>query len=219
MWRKIWGRPSVQGRTFELHDTWWWGRFCIWICTRREGWIDRNLGQTMEMSIHALFETIKRMTITLTGILNGEEVLILVDTGSSNGYASSELVIGMDIRYQLVDQPFSIIMENGTCVTSSAICPSISWMINQNNFRFRVGHNTWDGLDISTSSYLTSNILEFPYIMKGMWFICKGRQKIVIWTWSRKKIWENSLSIRDRFVGHWTQKILKKKKKNPYLKK
>ena len=57
----------------------------------------------MEMSLHALSEALKRKTITLTGILDGEEVLILVDTGSSDSYISSELVIGMDISYQWVD--------------------------------------------------------------------------------------------------------------------
>ena len=62
-----------------------------------------NPGQAMDMSLHALSEALKRKTITLTGILDGEEVLILVDTGSSDSYISSELVIGMDISYQWVD--------------------------------------------------------------------------------------------------------------------
>ncbi|XP_027062727.1 uncharacterized protein [Coffea arabica] len=98
----------------------------------------RNPGQAMEMSLHALSEALKRKTITLSGILDGEEVLILVDTGSSDSYISSELVIGMDISYQWVDQPFSVIMGNGSCVTSNAICNGVQWRINQHNFRYNL---------------------------------------------------------------------------------
>lgn len=95
-----------------------------------------NLGLAMEMSLYALFEALKRKTITLIGILDGEEVLIPVDTGSSDSYISIELDIGMDIKYQWVDQPFSIIMRNGTCVTGNAICLNVHWRINQHSFRF-----------------------------------------------------------------------------------
>ena len=41
-----------------------------------------NPGQVMEMSLHALFEALKGKTITITEKMEGEEVLILVDTGS-----------------------------------------------------------------------------------------------------------------------------------------
>ncbi|XP_071939847.1 uncharacterized protein [Coffea arabica] len=63
-----------------------------------------NPGQAIEISLHALSEALKRKTITLIGILDGEEVLILVDTGSSDSYINSELVIGMGINYKWVDQ-------------------------------------------------------------------------------------------------------------------
>nr|XP_027123207.1 uncharacterized protein LOC113739959 [Coffea arabica] len=107
-----------------------------------------NLGQAMEVSLHALSEALKRKTITLSGILDGEEVLILVDTGSSDSYISSELVIGMDIGYQWVDQPFSVIMGNGSCVTSNAICNGVQWRINQHNFRYNLKVMELGGWDI-----------------------------------------------------------------------
>ena len=37
-----------------------------------------NPGQTMEMSLHAVSDSLRRITITLTGILDGEKVFILV---------------------------------------------------------------------------------------------------------------------------------------------
>ncbi|XP_027127715.2 uncharacterized protein [Coffea arabica] len=107
-----------------------------------------NPGQTMEMSLHALSEALKRKTITLTGVLDGEEVLILVDTGSSNSFISSELVIGMDLRYQWVDQPFSVVMGDGTCVTSKAVCPGVQWSINQHQFKFNLKAMELGGWDI-----------------------------------------------------------------------
>ena len=92
----------------------------------------------MELSLNALSEALKRKTITLTGVLNGEEVSILVDTGSSDSFINSELVFGMDIKYQWVDQPFSVIMGNGACVTSNAVYPGVQWSINQHHFRFNL---------------------------------------------------------------------------------
>ncbi|XP_027150132.1 uncharacterized protein LOC113750340 [Coffea eugenioides] len=105
-------------------------------------------GQVMDMSLHALSEALKRKTITLTGKLDGEEVLILVDTGSSDSYINSELVIGMDIKYQMVSNPFSVIMGNGTCVNSNAICPSVMWEVNQYKFRFDLKVMELGGWDI-----------------------------------------------------------------------
>ncbi|XP_027081018.1 uncharacterized protein [Coffea arabica] len=107
-----------------------------------------NPGQAMDMSLHALSEALKRKTITLTGTLDGEKVLILVDTESSDSYISSELVIGMDISYQWVDQPFSVIMGNETCVTNNAICNSVHWRINQHNFRYNLKVMELGGWDI-----------------------------------------------------------------------
>ena len=78
----------------------------------------------------------------------GEEVLILVDTGSSYSYISSELVIGLDIKYQMVSNPFSIIMENGVCVTNNAICPSVMWEVNQYKFKFDLKVMELGGWDI-----------------------------------------------------------------------
>ncbi|XP_071917152.1 uncharacterized protein [Coffea arabica] len=109
---------------------------------------DAHPGQAMEMSLHALSEALKRKTITLTGVLDGEQMLILVDTGSSDSYISSELVIGMDIKHQWVDQPFSVIMGNGACVTSNVVCPNVQWSINQHHFRFNPQVMELGGWDI-----------------------------------------------------------------------
>ncbi|XP_027124419.1 uncharacterized protein [Coffea arabica] len=107
-----------------------------------------NPGQTMELSLHALSESLRRKTITLTGNLDGEKVFILVDTGSSDSYINSEMVIGMDIAYRMVKQPFSVIMGNGTTVTSNAICPNVHWNINQHSFRFDLKVMELEGWDI-----------------------------------------------------------------------
>ncbi|XP_027088526.2 uncharacterized protein [Coffea arabica] len=94
-----------------------------------------NPRTVMEMSLHILSESLKRKTITITGQLDGEEVVILVDTGSSDSYINSELVIALDIPYRMVS-PFSVIVRNGACVTSKAICPRVRWEVNQHKFGF-----------------------------------------------------------------------------------
>ncbi|XP_027120880.2 uncharacterized protein [Coffea arabica] len=78
----------------------------------------------------------KMNKLVTQGILDGEKVFMLVDTGSSDCYINSEKVIGMNIDYKWVEQPFSVIMGNGTTVTSNAICPNVHWRINQHNFKF-----------------------------------------------------------------------------------
>ncbi|XP_071940006.1 uncharacterized protein [Coffea arabica] len=72
-----------------------------------------NPGHIIEMSLHALSEAMKRKTITLIGKWDGEEMLILVDTGSLDSYISNE-----------------------ACVTSKAICPKVSWEMSQHKFCF-----------------------------------------------------------------------------------
>ena len=94
-----------------------------------------NPGQIMEMSLYALSEAMKRKTITLVGKMDGEEMLILVDTGSSDSYISNEKVITFDKPYQLVE-PFSVIVGNEACVTGKAVCPKVTWEINQRKFCF-----------------------------------------------------------------------------------
>lgn len=74
-------------------------------------------------------------------------MLILVDTGSSDSYISSEKVIAFDIPYQLVE-PFSVIVGNGTCVTSKAICPKASWEVGQHKFCFDLKVMDLSGWDI-----------------------------------------------------------------------
>nr|XP_027120832.1 uncharacterized protein LOC113737890 [Coffea arabica] len=106
-----------------------------------------NPGQVMEMSLHALSEAMKRKTITLVGRWDGEEMLILVDTGSSDSYISSEKVIAFDIPYWLVE-PFSVVVGNGACVTSKAICPKVTWGINQHQFCFDLKVMDLSGWDI-----------------------------------------------------------------------
>nr|XP_027120660.1 uncharacterized protein LOC113737665 [Coffea arabica] len=106
-----------------------------------------NPGQIMEMSLHTLSEALKRKTITLVGRLDGEEMLILVDTGSSDSYISSEKVIAFDIPYKLVN-PFSVVFGNGACVTSKAICPKVVWGINQHRFCYDLKVMDLSGWDI-----------------------------------------------------------------------
>nr|XP_027108798.1 uncharacterized protein LOC113728610 [Coffea arabica] len=106
-----------------------------------------NPGEVMEMSLHTLSEALKRKTITLVGVLDGEEMLILVDTGSSDSYISSEKVIAFDIPYKLVN-PFSVVVGNGACVTSKAICPKVVWGINQHRFCYDLKVMDLSGWDI-----------------------------------------------------------------------
>ena len=58
-----------------------------------------------------------------------------MDTGSSDSYIDSELVIALDIPYRMVS-PFSVIVGNRACVTSKAICPRVKWEVNQHQFGF-----------------------------------------------------------------------------------
>ncbi|XP_071937632.1 uncharacterized protein [Coffea arabica] len=106
-----------------------------------------NPGQVMKMFLHVLSEALQRKTITLIGWLDGEEMLILVDTGNSDSYISSEKVIAFDIPYKLVD-PFSVIVGNGACVTSKAICPKVAWEVNHHKFCYDLKVMDLSGWDI-----------------------------------------------------------------------
>lgn len=80
-------------------------------------------------------KALKIKIITLIGNRGREEILILVDTSSSDIYIDNELMIALDISYRMV-APFSVIVGNGACVTSRAICLRVRWEINQHKFGF-----------------------------------------------------------------------------------
>ena len=94
-----------------------------------------NPGKSVEVSLNALSDSLRRNTILLQGQLAGRNVKILVDTGSSDSYIHHKLVSALKISLEHV-KPFTVTMGDGSLVTSGAQCPQVLWNIQNYRFSF-----------------------------------------------------------------------------------
>ncbi|XP_071909625.1 uncharacterized protein [Coffea arabica] len=103
-------------------------------------------GQSVDISLHALTASIKRKTLKLQGVLKGQTVSILVDTGSTNSFLNAALLETMELRAASMT-PLKATIADGTTISSELFCPHVTWSIQGYNFNFPLivmGLGTWD---------------------------------------------------------------------------
>nr|XP_027064416.1 uncharacterized protein LOC113690623 [Coffea arabica] len=106
-----------------------------------------RVGELAEVSLNALSSAIKRKSIMLLGNLGGLPVKILVDTGSSDSFINHKMASLLHLPYQAVN-PFIVTLADGTDITSGAICPRVTWIIQENQFQFDLKVMELGGWDI-----------------------------------------------------------------------
>ncbi|XP_071905809.1 uncharacterized protein [Coffea arabica] len=94
-----------------------------------------HLGQSVDVSLHALTTSVKRKTLRLQGVLEGQTVSILVDTGSTNSFLNAILLKTMELRIAKMT-PLRATIADGTTISSELFCPSVTWSIQGYNFSF-----------------------------------------------------------------------------------
>ncbi|XP_027183811.1 uncharacterized protein LOC113782099 [Coffea eugenioides] len=104
-------------------------------------------GELAEVSLNALSGAIKRKSIMLMGSLGGLPVKILVDTGSSDSFINHRVVNLLQLPYQTVD-PFIVTLADGTDITSGAMSPKVTWLIQEYRFQFDLKIMELGGWDI-----------------------------------------------------------------------
>ncbi|XP_027076964.1 uncharacterized protein [Coffea arabica] len=106
-----------------------------------------RVGELAEVSLNALSGAIKRKSILLMGNLGGLPVKILVDTGSSDSFIHHRVVNLLHLPYHSVS-PFTVTLADGTDITSGAISPNVSWVIQDYRFQFDLKIMELGGWDI-----------------------------------------------------------------------
>lgn len=117
---------------------------------------EMTAGNVLEASLYELSSSLQWKTITLQGKIDGQWMNILVDTGSSDSYIHSEQVQKLALKKQQTE-PTSVIIADGSTVTSHQLCPRVKWEIQGHKFchdlrSMNVG--VWDmilGVDWMTS--------------------------------------------------------------------
>lgn len=105
-----------------------------------------NPGIPMEVSLHALSDSLKRKTITLQGLLRGKKVSLLVDTGSSHTFIHPGLIESLGLVAERTDPLVATIADGGK-VISHAICRGVQWQVQKYHFQFDMrimGIGGWD---------------------------------------------------------------------------
>lgn len=96
---------------------------------------EQNSGTVIEASLYALSNNLSRETIVRQGKLYGQVINILVDTGSSDSYINSQNVQKLSLKQKHV-APFSVIIADGSTMTSQHVCPRVKWEIQESKFCF-----------------------------------------------------------------------------------
>lgn len=104
-----------------------------------------NPGIPMEVSLHALSDSLKRKTITLQGLLQGRTVSLLVDTWSSHTFISPALMEFCQFTPERTDPLVATIADG---VISHAICRRVKWQIQKHEFQFDMRIMCIEGWDI-----------------------------------------------------------------------
>jgi predicted aspartyl protease len=87
----------------------------------------------MKISYSASTGTAARKTIRLQGYINGKQVLILVDSGSSGSFVSEQAVADLGLRGQPSDS-VQVVVADGAHVACSATVPEVIWQCQGNVF-------------------------------------------------------------------------------------
>lgn len=117
-----------------------------------------KVGSIVETSLYALSSCLQRKTITLQSQLCGHLMNILVDTGSSDSYLNSKHGLQIALRQQQVE-PFSMIIADGSTLTSTVVCPKVKWEVQGSKFCYdlkSMNVGVWDmvlGVDDFLQSY------------------------------------------------------------------
>ncbi|XP_071903401.1 uncharacterized protein [Coffea arabica] len=117
-----------------------------------------RVGELAEVSLNALSSTLKRKSIMLMGNLGGFPVKILVDTGSSDSFINHRIVNLLQLSYQSVN-PFIVTLADGTDITSGAMGPNVTWLIQEYRFQFDLkimelggGTSSWKSIGCASSA-------------------------------------------------------------------
>ena len=100
-----------------------------------------------EVSLNALSGAIKRKSIVLIGNLGGLPDKIMVDAGSSDSFVHHKVVNLLHLPHHLVN-PFIVTLADGTDIKNRAICPKVTWLIQEYKFYFDLKVMELGGWDI-----------------------------------------------------------------------
>ena len=82
-------------------------------------------GLATEISLNALIGRQSCSTIRITGQIRGQQVLILIDSGSTHNFLSMGVVKRVGISIDCLE-PLNVQMENGEIVSCNGICRQVS---------------------------------------------------------------------------------------------
>lgn len=139
-----------------------------------------KVGNIVEAFLYALSSSLQRKTITLQDRLCGQLMNILVDTGSSDSYLNSKHVKQMALRQQWVEL-FSMIIVDGSTLTSTVVCPKVKWEVQGNKFCYdlkSMNVRVWDmvlGVDWMTSY----SSITFDFKKMSIQIVQEGEQLLL----------------------------------------
>nr|GEX57582.1 retrotransposon Gag domain, retroviral aspartyl protease [Tanacetum cinerariifolium] len=105
--------------------------------------LDENTSEVAEIILHAIFGKSQPTTMKVHGTLNSNEVLILIDGGSTHNFIYDVLVNELKLTSQMV-APFGVQIRSGDVIRCSKVCRDLSLQLGglkvvQDLYTFSIG--------------------------------------------------------------------------------
>ncbi|XP_026453896.1 uncharacterized protein LOC113355284 [Papaver somniferum] len=88
---------------------------------------------SMEISLHAVTGLVTQNTIRVTGILHSEDILVLIDTGSTHSFVDSQLAEKLQLPI-IPTGHMLVTVANGDTTISKGLCSELVWSMQGYQF-------------------------------------------------------------------------------------
>ncbi|OMO61303.1 Retrotransposon gag protein [Corchorus olitorius] len=100
----------------------------------KEGQVEEHLNlEAAEISIHAITGTQSSQTMEINGTLDGNLLLILIDSGSTHSFLDSELVRRLNLQIEQREE-MRVMVANGERVSCEGICYDMPLLMGNSSF-------------------------------------------------------------------------------------
>ncbi|KAL2465320.1 Uncharacterized protein Adt_41171 [Abeliophyllum distichum] len=141
------GKAYVWFHVFlSSHSNADWGLLTTEVCKRfdlvaeeavEEVLADEEDMGVMQISLDTLMGSMKHKMIRIPGRIKGNQISILIDSGSTHSLIDERLVKSLGYTCDL-NKPLGVIVANGQMLESGTVCPPLIWQMQGVEFQYKL---------------------------------------------------------------------------------
>ncbi|KAL2249963.1 UNVERIFIED_CONTAM: Transposon Ty3-G Gag-Pol polyprotein [Sesamum indicum] len=136
--------------------------------------------EDVTVSIHAMCESIGNGTLRIKGQVNGREIHILIDSGSTHSFIDEKVVRALNLETEEVT-PMKVSVVDGYKLVSQKLCPMLEWEMQESKFLYPIRTLQLGGCDfVLGCDWLKShNPVKLDYDEGTITVTHKGREIVL----------------------------------------